>query len=454
MLRSLDPTTGEPLRTYDALAPDALDARLARAARAFEHHRTTSLADRAAKLRRVADALEANAHRHAETMTREMGKPVGQAEAEAKKCAWVCRYYADRAAAFLADEPRTIDEAHRTFVAYEPLGPVLAVMPWNYPYWQVFRFAAPAVMAGNVGLLKHAENVQGCAEAIETLFLEAGFAEGVFQNLPIELDAVQGVIEDGRVRAVTLTGSERAGRAVASQAGQALKPTVLELGGSDPFLVLADADLDRALDLAVTARMQNNGQSCIAAKRFILERPIADAFTERFVERVEALTLGDPMAPDTDVGPMAREDLRDGLHDQVERAVAQGAALLTGGTVPDRPGFFYPPTVLAGVTEGMVPFEEELFGPVAALSVAEDVDDAVRLANATRFGLSSAVFTEDRAKGEAVARRMHAGGAFVNQMSQSHPNLPFGGIGDSGYGRELARQGIRAFVNEKAIWIE
>ncbi|MEL6443038.1 MAG: NAD-dependent succinate-semialdehyde dehydrogenase [Bacteroidota bacterium] len=454
MLRSIDPNTGETLRTYDALTPDALDARLARAARASEHHRTTPLADRAMKLRRVADALEASVHRHAETMTREMGKPVGQAEAEAKKCAWVCRYYADHAAAFLADEPRPIDGAHRAFVAYEPLGPVLAVMPWNYPYWQVFRFAAPAVMAGNVGLLKHAENVQGCAEAIEALFLEAGFAEGVFHNLPLEVDAVRGVIEDRRVRAVTLTGSERAGRAVASQAGQALKPTVLELGGSDPFIVLGDADLDRALDLAVTARMQNNGQSCIAAKRFILERPIADAFTERFVERVEALTLGDPMDAATDVGPMAREDLRDGLHDQVERAVAKGATRLTGGTVPDRSGFFYPPTVLAGVTEGMVPFEEELFGPVAALSVAEDVDDAVRLANATRFGLSSAVFTEDRAKGEAVARRMHAGGAFVNQMSRSHPNLPFGGIGDSGYGRELARQGIRAFVNEKTIWIE
>ncbi|MEM6783131.1 MAG: NAD-dependent succinate-semialdehyde dehydrogenase [Bacteroidota bacterium] len=454
MLRSIDPTTGEVLRTYDALTPEALEARLARAARAFEAHRATALADRAAKLHRIAAALERDARRHAETMTREMGKPIGQAEAEARKCAWVCRTYADRAADFLADEPRAVEGAERAFVAHEPLGAVLAVMPWNYPYWQVFRFGAPAIMAGNVGLLKHAENVQGCAAAIEALFLEAGFAKGVFQNLPIEVDAVRRVIEDPRVRAVTLTGSERAGRAVASQAGQTLKPTVLELGGSDPFIVLADADLDRALDIAVTARMQNNGQSCIAAKRFILERPIADAFTERFVDRVQALSLGDPMDDATNIGPMAREDLRDGLHDQVTRTVAQGAALLTGGTVPDRPGFFYPPTVLAGVTDDMVPFQEELFGPVAALTVAEDVDDAVRLANATRFGLSSAVFTEDRTKGEAVARRMRAGGAFVNQMSQSHPNLPFGGIGDSGYGRELARQGIRAFVNEKTIWIE
>ncbi|MEM8598992.1 MAG: NAD-dependent succinate-semialdehyde dehydrogenase [Bacteroidota bacterium] len=454
MLRSIDPNTGKPLRTYEALAPGALDARLAQAARAFERHRATTFADRAAKLRRVAEALERDARRHAETMTREMGKPIGQAEAEARKCAWVCRYYADRAAAFLADEPRAIDEAARAFVAYEPLGPVLAVMPWNFPYWQVLRFAAPAVMAGNVGLLKHAENVQGCAETIEALFLEAGFEEGVFQNLPIEVDAVRGVIADERIRAVTLTGSERAGRAVASQAGQALKPTVLELGGTDPFIVLADADLDRALDLAVTARMQNNGQSCIAAKRFILERPIADAFTARFVERVRALTLGDPMDPATDLGPMARADLRDGLHDQVERAVAQGAARLTGGTLPDRPGFFYPPTVLAGVSEGMVPFEEELFGPVAAFTVAEDADDAVRLANATRFGLSGVVVTEDRAQGEAIARRLRAGGAFVNQMSQSHPNLPFGGIGDSGYGRELARHGLHAFVNVKTVWMQ
>ncbi|MEM8556728.1 MAG: NAD-dependent succinate-semialdehyde dehydrogenase [Bacteroidota bacterium] len=454
MLRSIDPATGTILQTYDALSGEALEACLDRAVQAFEAHRATSFEERAAKLHHIADRLGRNARVHAETMTREMGKPVAQAEAEARKCAWVCRFYADRAADFLADEPRTVDEADRAFVAYEPLGPVLAVMPWNFPYWQVFRFAAPAVMAGNVGLLKHAENVQGCAQAIEALFLDAGFAEGVFQNLPIEVDAVKGVIEDARVRAVTLTGSERAGRAVASQAGQALKPTVLELGGSDPFIVLADADVDRTLDVAVQARMQNNGQSCIAAKRFILERPIADAFTERFVERVAALTLGDPMDGGTDLGPMAREDLRDGLHDQVWRTVAQGATLRTGGTVPDRPGFFYPATVLSDVTEGMVPFEEELFGPVAAIIVAEDADDAVRLANATRFGLSSAVFTEDRAKGEAIARRLRAGGAFVNQMSQSHPHLPFGGIGDSGYGRELGREGIRAFVNAKTIWIQ
>ena len=455
-----DPATGEPIETYDRLTGAELDAALGRAAAAFEAHRRTSLAsadlrfeDRAAVLRRVADHLEAEAETHGALMTREMGKPLAQAVAEAKKCAWVCRYYADHAERFLQDEPRET-EAARSVIAYEPLGPVLAVMPWNFPYWQVFRFAAPTLMAGGVGLLKHADNVLGCAHAIADLFREAGFEDGVFQALNIDHDATSLVIADDRVRAVTLTGSDRAGRSVAGQAGQALKPSLLELGGSDAFVVLADADLDRAVEVGVTSRTQNNGQSCIAAKRFILEAPIADEYTARFVERMEALTVGDPTHPATDVGPLAREDLRETVHDQVERAVAVGAEVLCGGTVPDGPGFYYPPTVLGGVGEGSPAFDEEIFGPVASLVVAADETDAVRLANATRFGLGGSVWTQSRERGERVARQIRSGAVFVNEMTKSHPNLPFGGVGDSGYGRELSRQGIRAFVNAKTIWVE
>ena len=448
-----NPATGEVLQHYDRLADAEVDRALDRAAAAFASHRHTPFEERSAAMRRVAERLERNARTHGALMTREMGKPIGQAVAEAEKCAWVCRYYADHAERFLADEPRET-EATQSVVAYEPLGPVLAIMPWNFPYWQVFRFAAPTLMAGGVGLLKHADNVLGCANAIVDLFRDAGFEEGVFQHLPIDHDATGRVIADDRVRAVTLTGSERAGRAVAKQAGEALKPTLLELGGSDAFVVLADADLDRAVEVGVAARTQNNGQSCIAAKRFILEAPIADEYTRRFVECMKVLTVGDPTDPGTDVGPLAREDLREGVHDQVERAVAAGAEILCGGTVPDGPGFYYPPTVLGGVGEGSPAFEEEIFGPVASLTVAEDEADAIRLANATRFGLGGSVWTQDRERGERVARQIRSGAVFVNEMTKSHPNLPFGGIGDSGYGRELARQGIRAFVNEKTIWVE
>ena len=448
-----DPATGEAIETYDRLTDGELDAALGRAAAAFETHRQTSFAERAQVLRRVAERLEADAHTHGALMTREMGKPLAQAVAEAKKCAWVCRYYADHAEGFLQDEPRET-EATRSVVAYEPLGPVLAVMPWNFPYWQTFRFAAPTLMAGGVGLLKHADNVLGCARAIADLFREAGFDEGVFQTLTIDHDATARVIVDGRVRAVTLTGSDRAGRSVGGQAGQALKPSLLELGGSDAFVVLADADLDRAVEVGVASRTQNNGQSCIAAKRFILEAPVADEYTARFVERMEALTVGDPTEPDTDLGPLARGDLRETVHDQVERAVAAGAEVLCGGTVPDGPGFYYPPTVLGGVEEGSPAFDEEIFGPVASLVAAQDEADAVRLANATRFGLGGSVWTEDRERGERVARRLRSGAVFVNEMTKSHPNLPFGGVGDSGYGRELGRPGIRAFVNAKTIWLE
>ena len=448
-----DPASGETLGTYPALSDAALDATLQTAHDAWTRHRQRSLAERADGLRRVADLLEQNADEHAALMTREMGKPLAQAKAEAEKCAWVCRYYAEHGAAFLADEPAET-EAEWSGVAFEPLGPVLAIMPWNFPYWQAMRFAAPAVMAGNVGLLKHAENVLGCGDALAQLFHDAGFERGVFQHIVVPVEKVDGIIHDRRVAAVTLTGSERAGRAVGKAAGEALKPCVLELGGSDAFVVLDDADLDRAVEVGVASRTQNNGQSCIAAKRFILHRDIADAFTERFVAAMEALTVGDPTQEATDLGPLAREDLRDGLQDQVSRARAEGAEVLTGGEIPSGEGWYYPPTVLAGVTEHMLPFREELFGPVASLTVAEDEADAVRLANATRFGLGGAVFTGDRARGERVARQMASGAVFVNQMTKSHPALPFGGIGASGVGRELARQGIRSFVNQKTIWIE
>ncbi len=447
-----NPATGEPIETHPLLDAAGIEAALARAAAAFERHRATPLTERSEKLGRVADALDREKSTHAERMTREMGKPIRQAEAEVEKCAAACRFYAEHAAAFLADEPRAT-EARKSLVAYEPLGAVLAVMPWNFPYWQVFRFAAPAVMAGNVALLKHASNVLGCGDAIAEVFRDAGFADGVFQHLPVEVGAVEGIVRDARVAAVTLTGSEAAGRAVARAAGDALKKTVLELGGSDAFLVLADADMDSAVAEAVRARTQNNGQSCIAAKRFILEKPVAAAFTRRFVDAMAALKVGDPMDPDMEIGPLAREDLRAEVHDQVGRAVAGGAEVLCGGRIPDGAGFFYPPTVLGGVREATVAFDEEIFGPVAALVVAENADDAVRLANATRFGLGGAVFTRDEARGEAVARRLACGSAFVNAMVRSHPALPCGGVKASGYGRELGAEGLREFVNVKTIWV-
>ena len=448
----INPATGAALSAPEADTDRQLEDALATSALAFERHRALSFAERAARMTRVAELLERDVDAHAERMTTEMGKTLSQARAEAEKCAWVCRYYAEHAEAYLADAPREVEGA-RALVAYEPLGPVLAVMPWNYPYWQVFRFAAPTLMAGGVGLLKHASNVWGCGDAIAELFAEAGFDRGAFQHLRIGHEATSRVIADDRVRAVTLTGSETAGRSIGAQAGQALKPCLLELGGSDAFVVLADADLDRAVEVGVTARTQNNGQSCIAAKRFILEEPIASAFTERFVARMEALTMGDPMT-DVDLGPLAREDLRDDIHEQVLATVDEGAELLCGGQVPEGEGFFYPPTVLANVTEAMLPFRDEIFGPVASLTVAQDADHAIELANATRFGLGGSLWTEDRQRGEALARRFESGAAFVNEMTKSHPHLPFGGVGDSGFGRELGRAGIRAFVNAKTIWID
>ena len=452
-LQSMNPVMGAALRVYEEHDEDAVEHILETAQGAFERGRSASWAVRTGGLRRVADLLEARAHECARIMTEEMGKPIGQAVVEAKKCAWACRYYAAQGEAFLRDEPVEIGGS-RAFVAYEPLGVVLAVMPWNYPFWQVFRFAAPALMAGNAVLLKHAPNVTGCALAIEALLAEAGFDEHVFQVLRIGEEGVAGVLADPRVRAATLTGSGRAGRAIGALAGGAIKPSVLELGGSDPFIVLADADLERAVELGVRSRMQNNGQSCIAAKRFVVEEPVLDAFTERFVERVDALRVGDPMDEATDVGPLARHDLREHLRDQVERTIEEGARLRTGGGVPVHPGCFYEPTVLVDVEAGSVPFREELFGPVASIVCARDAEHAVALANDTPFGLGAAVFTGDPDRGERIARRLQVGCAFVNDMVKSDPRLPFGGIKASGYGRELSQVGIRAFVNVKTVWMD
>jgi len=451
-LDSRNPATEEIVARYDELTDAALDAHLQRAADAFAAHRRTALAERSERLRAAADILENRAEAFGRLMTQEMGKPLAEATAEAEKCAWVCRYYAGNGPDML--RPQVVQtDASKSYVAYQPLGPVLAVMPWNFPFWQVFRFAAPALMAGNVGLLKHAANVTGCALQIEQIFQEAGFIEGAFQTLVVSSDRVAGIIADDRVKGATVTGSGGAGQAVGGAAGKAIKPSVLELGGSDPFIVLADAELTEALDAGVASRMQNNAQSCIAAKRFIVEAPVYDAFVEGFTERMSQLTVGDPMAEDTDIGPLARPDLREEVHDQVERAVADGATLRAGGHALDGTGYFYAPTVLTDVTPGTVAFEEEIFGPVAAIVKADDVNHAVQLANDTPFGLGGAVFTTDLEQGEAVALRLECGCAFVNGMVKSDPRLPFGGIKTSGYGRELSRFGVHAFVNVKTVWI-
>jgi acyl-CoA reductase-like NAD-dependent aldehyde dehydrogenase len=450
---TVNPASGEVLTTYPLHTAAEIDRKLDLAGEAFDRFRTTSFGERRDHMHRLATRLDERIGDLSSLMTAEMGKPIVQARAEVEKCAWVCRYYADHAEEQLADEV-VETEARRSLVTFQPIGAVLAIMPWNFPLWQVLRFAAPNIMAGNVAVLKHAANVLGCGFAIEELFEEAGFADGVFQHIVVDHDQLADVIADERIRGVTLTGSDRAGRAVAGNAGEHLKKTVLELGGTDAFIVLADADLELAVDKAVTARVQNNGQSCIAAKRFILEAAIADEFTTRFVDRMAALRMGDPADPETEIGPLARQDLRDELHDQVRRSVKEGAEILTGGAIPDGEGYFYPPTVLRGAAPGSVPYREELFGPVAAITVVADEARAVAAANATRFGLGGAVFTRDLRRGEDVARRLECGCAFVNELVKSHPNLPFGGVKQSGYGRELGLQGIREFVNVKTIWVD
>ena len=449
---SINPATGATLETFAETTPAALERILDQALAAHQSWWRCSYAQRAQAMREAGRLLRKRKTDHARTMALEMGKPLKQGEAEAEKCAWVCDYYAEHAERFLADQPRETD-ASKAFVRFDPIGPVLAIMPWNFPFWQVFRFAAPALMAGNAGLLKHAPNVTRCALEIEAIFHEAGFPEGLFRALILSNEAAAAVIADPRVRAVTLTGSDRAGSQVAEQAGRHLKKTVLELGGSDPFIVLEDADVEQAARSAAEARLLNSGQSCIAAKRFIVVEPVADRFLDAFVAAMRARRMGDPLAPDTQIGPQARYDLRANLHRQVEESVRRGARLLLGGTLPEGPGFFYAPTVLAAVEQGMPAFDEEVFGPVAAVIRVKDESQAVRVANASRYGLGASVWTADSARGERLARDLEVGSVFVNGLVKSDPRLPFGGVKRSGYGRELSEYGLKEFVNVKTVWL-
>ncbi len=454
-IATVSPVTGQMLQEFKELDHAEVDARIALASETFLHYRLTSFADRARWLRSSADLIDAELGAVAKTMTTEMGKPLAQATAEAAKCARAMRFYSERAELFLADEPADAHAvgASRAYARYQPIGVVLAVMPWNFPLWQVVRFAAPALMAGNVGLLKHASNVPQTALYLEDVLRRGGFPQGCFQTLLIGSAAVETVLRDPRVAAATLTGSEPAGRSVAQIAGSEIKKTVLELGGSDPYVVMPSADLDRAAEVAVTARVQNNGQSCIAAKRFIIHDDAYGAFTERFVARMRALAVGDPMDPGTDVGPLATRQGRDDVAGLVDDAVSKGAEVLCGGTMPDGPGWFYPPTVLAGVTPQMRMYSEEVFGPVAALYRVPDIDRAIEVANATTFGLGSNAWTTDQAEKDRFIRDLVAGAVFINGMTTSYPELPFGGVKRSGYGRELAAHGTREFCNIKTVWI-
>jgi succinate-semialdehyde dehydrogenase/glutarate-semialdehyde dehydrogenase len=459
-IATVNPANGETLKTYEAMGEEEIERRLQLAQATFRTYRTTSFADRGRLLLRAADLLDEDQKDIARVMTTEMGKPVKQARAEAAKCAKAMRWYAEHAAELLVDEEPAASDvkdsgASRVLVRYRPLGPVLAVMPWNFPLWQVIRFAAPALMAGNVGLLKHASNVPQTALYLEDLFHRAGFWEGTFQTLLIGSGAVDEILRDDRVKAATLTGSEPAGRAVASTCGDMVKKTVLELGGSDPYVVMPSADIDRAAQVAVTARVQNNGQSCIAAKRFIVHTDVYDAFAERFVEGMKALVVGDPMEEETEVGPLSSEQARTDLEELVDDAKRSGATLLCGGhrlRRPELPGWYYPPTVLTGITREMRIHREEAFGPVATLYRAADLDEAVLIANDSPFGLSSNVWTRDDKEVDRFVRDLEAGSVYVNGMTASHPAFPFGGVKRSGYGRELSGHGIREFCNITTVW--
>ena len=450
-IASINPATGETLRVYEPLSAEELEQKLAHAFATFQTYRRTSFADRAGWLNNAARILDEGKQEYGRIMTLEMGKTLKSAIAEAEKCALACRYYAENGERHLADEPIATN-ATRSFVRYQPIGPVLAVMPWNFPFWQVFRFAAPALMAGNVGLLKHSSNVPQCALAIEDILRRAGFPDGAFQTLLIGSGATAAVIADDRVAAATLTGSEPAGRSVASLCGDRIKKTVLELGGSDPFIVMPSADLDGAISNAVKARTINSGQSCIAAKRFIVADSVYENFERRFVETMKALKSGDPMGNATDLGPLATGAIRDELHAQVERAVGAGALVLLGGHKIDGPGYFYEPTVLAGVPRQSDVFREEFFGPVAMLFRVKDASEAIELANDSPFGLGASVWTADEAEQGQFIDEIQAGAVFVNGMVASDPRMPFGGVKRSGYGRELGVFGIREFVNIKTVW--
>jgi succinate-semialdehyde dehydrogenase/glutarate-semialdehyde dehydrogenase len=451
-IATINPATAETVRTFEPLGSTELDGRLQHAAETFKTYRRVPLATRAEAMRRAADILDNEKDIFARVMTMEMGKLLQAGRDEAAKCAWGCRFYAEHGERLLADEP-VATGASRSYIRYQPLGPILAVMPWNFPFWQVFRFAAPALMAGNVVLLKHASNVPQCALLIEDVIRRAGFPDGAFQALLIDSGQVSPVLDDPRVAGVTLTGSEGAGRQVASRAGGQLKKSVLELGGSDPFIVMPSANLAAAVETAVKARIVNSGQSCIAGKRFIVAEPIADAFEQAFTARMAGLRVGDPLDETTEVGPLASEQVLADLHDQVRRSVEAGARVLTGGAPLDRPGHYYQPTVLTDIPREAPAYREELFGPVASLFRAPDIDAAIHLANDTTFGLGCSVWTNDPDDRERFVDEIEAGQVFVNGMVVSDPRLPFGGIKHSGYGRELSEYGIREFVNIKTVWI-
>lgn len=452
LIRTVNPATGEPIHEHPPHSHEQIERILNRAVETFPKWRGLGFEGRAAIFRRIAEHLRKHKTSFAEIATLEMGKPIVESEAELEKCAWNCEFYAEHAAAFLKDE-LVETNASKSYVAFRPLGPILAIMPWNFPYWQVFRFAAPALMAGNVAVLKHAANVTACALEIERIFEVCGAPEGVFTALLIASEEMDRIVGDPRIAAVTLTGSEGAGSSVASIAGKMIKKTVLELGGSDAFIVLADADLDAAAATAVKARFQNTGQSCIAAKRFVVEAAAYEDFLTRFVAKTKEFVTGDPMDRATQIGPLARADLCQALERQVEETVARGAKLALGGKRIDRQGFFYEPTIVADVTPGMPMFAEETFGPAAAVIRARDVDEAIALANDSKFGLGGNLWTRDLARAEEIAARLESGNVFINGMTASDPRLPFGGVKRSGYGRELADYGIKEFVNIQTIWI-
>jgi succinate-semialdehyde dehydrogenase/glutarate-semialdehyde dehydrogenase len=452
-IASINPTDGKTMKTFEALTESQIDEKLQRAAETFRVYRHTTFAERESRLLRVAEILETEKREFARLMTAEMGKPIKAAVSEAEKCALVCRYYAENAKQQLADK-LVETNATKSYVHFRPLGPVLAVMPWNFPFWQVFRFAAPALMAGNVGLLKHASNVPQCALAIEDIFRRADFPPGSFQTLLVGSEAVQRILEDRRIVAATLTGSEPAGRSVAGIAGKQIKKTVLELGGSDPFIVMPSADMNEAVTTAVKARTINNGQSCIAAKRFIVAAEIYDEFEKRFVAEMKALSIGDPMEENIEIGPLATEQILNDVHEQVKTAVASGATVVTGGKRIDRLGNFYEPTVLVNIPREASVSCEEVFGPVAMLFKVNDIDEAIALANITTFGLGSAAWTNDENERTRFVEELESGSVFINGMVASDPRLPFGGVKNSGYGRELSEFGIREFVNIKTVWIK
>jgi succinate-semialdehyde dehydrogenase/glutarate-semialdehyde dehydrogenase len=452
-IATINPATGQVLKTFEALSEAQIEAKLRLAVEAFSKHRRVPFAERARLMMKAAEILDAEKETHGRMMTLEMGKPVRAAIEEAAKCALVCRYYAENAERFLADE-KVATAATSSFIRYQPLGPILAVMPWNFPFWQVFRFAAPALMAGNVGLLKHASNVPQSALAIENIFRRAGFPEGVFQTLLIGSRQVEGILNDPRIVAATLTGSEEAGIQVGTAAAKKIKKVVLELGGSDPFIVMPSANLDEAVAAAVKARVQNNGQSCIAAKRFIVAEPIADAFERKFVSRMEALKIGDPLDESTELGPLSTADGVSSLDADVQKTIRAGARVLTGGKRLDRPGNYYAPTVLTDIPKDSPAYREELFGPVASLFRAKDLNDAIRIANDTRFGLGASAWTNDAKERETLINEIEAGMVFINRMVASDPRLPFGGVKSSGYGRELGVDGIREFTNIKTVWVQ